>query len=88
MIDNLIEHATRVYTSLDDLFHAHQKAQHFYEGQRSMILELSTSNVMCREELEMCSPGEICVHYNTEDRKCFNFTLNLSSDDPCSPMLG
>lgn len=44
MIDSLMEHATRVYTSLDDLFHVHQKAQHFYEGQRSMMLELSTSN--------------------------------------------
>ena len=88
MIDSLMEHATRVYTSLDDLFHVHQKAQHFYEGQRSMMLELSTSNVTCREPLGMCSPGEICVHCNTEDRKCFNFTLNLSSDYLCSPVLG
>lgn len=71
-----------------DLFHAHQKAQHSYEGQRSTTLELSTSIVMCREALEMCSPGKICVHCNTRDRKCFNFTLNLSSDCLCSPVLG
>lgn len=75
-----------------DLFHFlrffHQKAQYFYEGQQSMMLELSSSSVMCGEALEICSPGIICIHYNTGERKCFHFTLNLSSDYIYSPMLG